>query len=127
MAATEHMLHKINEKLLSGRRQNAKKWILYGLSEYTKKALAVLAQNNIYISGFLLEDSQSGLSGMKFLKKPLFTMQSIREVENEIVILDIFGDNISQLEKTLTCPIYTVFHLTMNSRKVILYGAGVRG
>lgn len=127
MVSANHMLFAINENILANKLCSTKKLILYGLYESGKMALAFLAQNDIYISGFLLDDSQLDLLGMNYLKKPLFDMQSIRELENEIIVLDVFGENVALLREKLACPVHTVFNLTMDIQKVILYGAGAKG
>ena len=65
-----------------------KKILIYDLNSQSKEMLEWLFRHDIYVKGFLLEDSRRDYSDVKYLNKSMFY---IDELDGSEIILDTFG------------------------------------
>ena len=97
---------------------------LYGLNDSTKSALAVLANNDIKIDGFILAENQELELYTRCMNKPILCLE---EICDDSVIIDLSGNNVDYLSLRTNCEIVTLYKNNRVLKSVILYGAGMWG
>lgn len=94
---------------------------LYGLNDVTKRALMRLVDQEVYVTGFVVDETQSDLCDINYLNKSVISLAEISIEEPDICIIDVLGDNIVEL-KTLQNTVLPMYVPLAN--EVVLYGAG---
>ena len=100
-----------------------KKLILYDLNPLTKDLMEWLFRHDIYVKGFLLEDSRKNYAEIKYLNKPMIYFN---DLSGDEIIIDTFGDSVESLTKRCTCQVYRLYTPPL-FEPLIIYGAGHRG
>ena len=98
--------------------------LLYDLNPQSKKMMEWLFRRDVYVKGFLLEDTRRSYSTLKYFNKPMFYFD---ELCGDEVILDTFGDNTESLKNRTKCKIYSLYNKHMQIKPIIIYGAGKIG
>lgn len=104
----------------------SRKVLLYGLDIISKSALMWLIDMGVYVSGFLLPDTQKYLRHIRYLNKPIFTIKDIDADIDSYIIIDIFGKN-KQIFSGSKYSVITLCTLKENLTKLVIYGAGIIG
>ena len=120
---------EIFESLFDISKRLNKKVYLYGLNEDTKRAVIFLTAFDVSVKGFLLTKEQNELNGMFYLGCPAISFSEFEEIENDSIVLDVYGNNISEIEKELrTVPHENIQVLFETKEKhICIYGAGESG
>lgn len=103
-----------------------RKALLYGLNDISKSALMWLIDMGVYVSGFLLPDTQGELCHIRYLNKPMLTMKDIDTHMDDYVIIDVLGRN-TQIFSDIDCSVMKLCSLKKDMRQVVIYGAGIIG
>ena len=95
------------------------KIILYDLNSKTKEMMEWFFRHDIYIEGFLLEDSRRDYSDIRYFNKRMIYFD---ELAGDEIILDTFGDNVESLKKRTKCEVFALYKSPV--KPIIIYGAG---
>lgn len=131
MLEKENRLKRIGifENLFDISKRLNKKVYLYGLNEDTKKAVIFLTAFDVSVKGFLLAKGQNELHGMFYLGCPVISFSEFIDIDDDSIVLDVYGDNISVIEKELQIVSHKNIQALFETKEkhIAIYGAGESG
>lgn len=92
-----------------------KKIVFYDLNPASEIAFLYFLSLNIYVEGFVLDDSRRDIKELRYFNKPMFFFDELSP--EDFVIIDISGKSVEYLKQKTRCPVHK---LLKNEKPIIL-------